>query len=348
MANPIAPSSLTEGRTIVVRGRVQYSHVMSMIEGEALQRSIQQQRNNGSKFPTDKPHTRIVVENAQVIPADQNNLTLEEQYVQNRFYTSKKNPGVTCFAMDNKSPFLPPVWVPQNANDLSEGYVQLTEPEGELDNGLDVSLILETFRSGDNPNRGVGLNSIVVHEAVRYYSNSSLDRDHLAKMGIVLNGPAKTPTYNINAPANDAAQGQGQNQAQGQYSQDGLPTPNIGQQSQPQQGFQGQQPQQGFQGQQGFTPQGQPIQAQQNQPQQFQQQGQGQGFQNQQGQQAPQHNQTAFDPAALPQFQGQGQQGQAQQGQAQQGQNQQGGFDPETSDPWAPVNPNAHQPGIAF
>lgn len=335
MANPIAPSSLTEGRTIVVRGRVQYSHVMSMIEGEALQRSIQQQRNNGSKFPTDKPHTRIVVENAQVIPTDQNNLTLEEQYVQNRFYTSKKNPGVTCFAMDNKSPFLPPVWVPQNANDLSEGYVQLTEPEGELDNGLDVSLILETFRSGDNPNRGVGLNSIVVHEAVRYYSNSSLDRDHLAKMGIVLNGPAKTPTYNINAPANDAAQGQAQAQAQaqGQYSQDGLPTPNIGQQSQPQhnQGFQGQQPQQGFQNQQGFAQQGQPAQAQQNQPQQFQQQ----------GQQAPQHNQTAFDPAALPQFQGQ-------QNQPQQGQNQQGGFDPETSDPWAPVNPNAHQPGIAF
>ena len=132
------------------------------------------------------------------------------------------------FNLDNKSPFLPPVWVPANPANLSEGYVQLTDPEGELDNGLDVSVVMRTFKAGNNANLGLGLDSVIVHEAPRYYSNNRVDRDKLAALGIVFNSNPVNPTYNL-APQADNAQQQDQAQSAPAYTDNqGLPTPGIG------------------------------------------------------------------------------------------------------------------------
>lgn len=321
---------LNEGQTVVVRGKLEYSRLMSLISGEELARSIAQQRQNGVTYPTTKEHTRVVLRDVQVVNADQNNPTLEEQYVQQKCYNSKKNPEKgLMFSLDNKSPFLPPIWVPTNPQNLSEGYTQLSDPEGELDNGLDVSLVLETFKAGANANLGLGLASVVVNEAPRYYSNNRVDRDKLAAMGIVFNSNPVTPTYNL-APVEQNATEQS---APAYTNEQGLPAPGIGQggqqQAQPQQAPQ--QPTQN-QGQQSnayaFPQAGQP---QQNQPQ-APAQNQGQAQSNpyafpQAAQSQPQQNQQA------PQNQSDPWGGQPQQP-AQPQQNPNSAFQQPQTDPW--------------
>lgn len=316
----IKAHQLTEGQTVVLRGKLEYSRLMSMIDGEELQRRIAQQRQLGSMYITDKPHTTVTLRGVQVIYSDPNNPTVEEQYVAQKCYNSKKHPDKgLMFNLDNKSPFLPPVWVPANPANLAEGYVQLTDPEGELDSGLDISLILTTFKAGNNANLGLGLDSVVVNEEPRYYSNNRVDRDKLAALGIVFNSNPVNPSYNV---APQAETQQTDQPAPAYTDNQGLPTPGIGngpsahaqapaQQAQPQ-------PQQNQAPAQAAA---QPQVQQQVQPQQ----------------QAPQNNQYAFPQQgqpqqAQPQPQAQPQNQYAFPQQAQQGQPQQ---------PQPQVNPNS-------
>lgn len=314
----IKAHQLKEDQTIVVRGKLEYSRLMSMIDGEELQRRIAQQRQIGSMYFTDKPHTTITLRGVQVVYSDPNNPTVEEQYVAQKCYNSKKHPDKgLMFNLDNKSPFLPPVWVPSNPANLAEGYVQLTDPEGELDNGLDISLIMTTFKAGNNANLGLGLTAVVVNEEPRYYSNNRVDRDKLAALGIVFNSNPVNPNYNL---APQAESQQADQPAPAYTDNQGLPTPGIG--NGPSAQPQAQQPQ--TQPQLNQTPAApQPQVQQQVQPQQ---------------QQAPQNNQYAFpqqgqaqpqqqvQPQAQPQnqyaFPQQGQQMQNPQAQAQQPQPQ--------------------------
>lgn len=261
----IKAHQLTEDQTIVVRGKLEYSRLMSMIEGAELQRRIAQQRQIGAMYITDKPHTTITIREAQVQYTDPNNPSIEEQYVAQKCYNSKKHPEKgLMFNLDNKSPFLPPIWIPANPANLSEGYVQLTDPEGELDSGLDVSVVLTTFKSGNNANLGLGLDSVIVHEAPRYYSNNRVDRDKLAALGIVFNSNPVNPSYNL-APQADAQQDQGQS-APAYTDNQGLPTPGIG--AAPQAPVQPQQNQAPQTNQYAFPQQNQYAFPQQNQVQQ--------------------------------------------------------------------------------
>ena len=278
----IKAHQLTEGQTIVIRGTLEYSRLMSLISGEELQRSIAQQRQMGVTYPTTKDHTRVVLRDAQVLYADPNNPTAEEQYASQKLYQSKKNPEKgMMYSHDNKSPFLPPIWIPSNPANLSEGYVQLTDPEGELDNGLNVSVVLETFKYGDNPNVGMGLTSVIVNEEPRYYTNNRVDRDKLAALGIVFNSNPVTPSYNV-APQAEAQQ---TDQPAPAYTDNqGLPTPGIGNGPSAQAPAQQAQPQ----------PQQNQVPAQAAPQPQVQQQVQPQ-------QQAPQNNQYAFPQQGQPQ-----------------------------------------------
>ena len=302
----IKAHQLTEGQTVVIRGTLEYSRLMSLISGDELQRSIAQQRQMGVTYPTTKEHTRVVLRDAQVLYADPNNPTAEEQYASQKLYQSKKNPEKgMMYSHDNKSPFLPPIWIPSNPANLSEGYVQLTDPEGELDNGLNVSVVLETFKYGDNPNVGLGLTSVIVNEEPRYYTNNRVDRDKLAALGIVFNSNPVTPSYNV-APQAEAQQ---TDQPAPAYTDNqGLPTPGIGNgpsaqapaQAAPQPQVQQQvQPQQQApqNNQYAFPQQGQPQQAQPQPQAQPQAQPQNQYAFPQQAQQAqPQQPQPQVNP----------------------------------------------------
>lgn len=171
MSNPINRNQLKAGVYVWVKGQVTFSRITKFIEGEALQKENQRRANRGL-IPANRPYTTISISNAQIIPKNTSGLNMEEQYVQNKFYTKADAPNVFHYAFENKSPYLPRVCVLKEGTKNS--YVQIN-PEGELDNGLNVILIMETFASKQYGNTiGLGLNQIMVTEPIRYYSGASV------------------------------------------------------------------------------------------------------------------------------------------------------------------------------
>lgn len=199
MANnrQVDADQLKEGTTILVNGLVSYSRVISLIDGEERER-----RNQKRKHKILYPYTNLSISNATVQPVSQdpNNLTLEELFVQERRYASKKedNQGKGLFySIDNKSKNLPLIWTPGE-----NGYVQVEKPEGELAVGLNVTLVLETYKPRDNENRGIALRHILVNEPIRY--QTGFDTDALASRGIVFATPPKQMVGEAPAPADDS------------------------------------------------------------------------------------------------------------------------------------------------
>lgn len=182
----IAAERLRENQTILVTGKVTFSHITRQRTGDNLRRHVEAQRNRGQLYPTNVPHTNITLTDAQVLYADQNAPSDEEKFVaEKQVYTSKtgQNAGKTGYGIDDKSNFLPPVFVKGEDGN----YSQIT-PEGELDAGLDVTLVLRTFKPKEYEKRGVGLQQILVNEPIRYYSNQA-NAQALAAHGITISGP---------------------------------------------------------------------------------------------------------------------------------------------------------------
>lgn len=184
----IAAENIRPNQTILVRGKLTFSRLASLIDGDELQRRIAQQRQRGSLYPVDKPHTTISVVDAKVLAEDPNNPTLEEQYVAERTYTVGKgeNTGKRGFNIDDKSRSLPVILEP---NPDKEGTYRQVILESDLASNLDVTLVLETFDSG-HPKKGLGLAQVVVNEPVKYYA-SGVDTQALAARGIVIEGGVK-------------------------------------------------------------------------------------------------------------------------------------------------------------
>lgn len=181
---------LREGQHILVQGTISFSRLAALIEGEALQRSIQQATARGALYPTKVPHTTVSLVDAQVLPADANAITPEEQFVFEKIFAIKSgdNAGKPGFSIDNKSNYLPTVLEmdPDNAGE----YRQLVL-ERDLATGMSVILVLETFKQGDYAKRGLGLQQVILQEPVRYYS-SGFDASALSARGIIVNGPVRS------------------------------------------------------------------------------------------------------------------------------------------------------------
>lgn len=274
MANhQVDSTSLTPGKYIFLKGRVMYSRIASQFTQEEVRKRDEQarQRNPRSK-DVGKPHTTISIGNVEVLAesGDANNLTTEEFFVRERCYTSKAKDfeGSLAYSINDKSPNLPPVL---ERND--DGSYQQLKLEGELDKGLEVILVIETYEPKSNPGtRGTAISQILLQEPVRYYSNAgSVDPTVLEARGIVIKGPIQQ----IKASEADPQV------SQASVQQDGMsfPAP-VSEQPQPQ--FQNQAPQ----------VQPQVPQQQQQAPQQVQQP----QFQNQapQPNQAPQQTNQGF------------------------------------------------------
>ncbi|MFF2053832.1 hypothetical protein ACFVU2_19665 [Leifsonia sp. NPDC058194] len=200
----IPAERLREGHQILVRGKISFSRLAALIEGEALARSIEQARKRGSLYPTDVPHTTVNLVDAVVLYADAQNPSLEEQFVAEKVYAVKtgENAGKQGYGIDNKSTFLPTILEmdPENAGQ----YRQLVL-ERDLASGIDVTLVLQTFKSKKGYAKGgVGLQQVVLNEPVRYYASAGLDTSALAARGIVVNGPIKSVAA-AEAPVNSAA-----------------------------------------------------------------------------------------------------------------------------------------------
>ena len=186
----IPAERLREGQQILVRGRVSFSRLARLVEGDDLIKSIEQARKRGANYPTTVPHTTINLVDAVVIPANPADVTPEEQFTHEKIYAVKSgdNVGKNAFSIDNKSSYLPTILEadPENAGQ----YRQLVL-ERDLASGIDVTLVLEVFKPAGYEKRGLGLQQVVLNEAVKYFS-SGVDTAGLAARGIVVNGPIRS------------------------------------------------------------------------------------------------------------------------------------------------------------
>lgn len=181
MAHSIPCTALKPGTFINVYGEVQFCRLTRFLEPDELQK-LQQVR----QFTPDKPFTTITLSNARILPANPNALSKEELYVQESFYQSSKNPG-DHYSIDNKSPNFPRFYQVKVNDDGSIDNTKVSEvpAKAELAKGLKVVLVLRVFKPKNYPNCGIGLDSVIVQEPIRYYGGGNAI-SHLAQMGITV------------------------------------------------------------------------------------------------------------------------------------------------------------------
>lgn len=198
-------NQLTPKTTILIRGKLSYSRLYQHIDGEELKRDQDLNRQRGLQ-PIDKPYTTATVYQSEVQfrnPAGVNDpsmRTAEEQYVWEHQYLSNNSPDMGwCFRAINKSRNLPEIY---QYNPTTQQYdkVVLT---GNMDRGLDVTLVLRIFK-GSMHNNGISLDKVLVNEPIRYFSSADAD---LQAFGIVLNNQtAENSAPTVHAPAQTPTQ----------------------------------------------------------------------------------------------------------------------------------------------
>lgn len=205
MANyAISANQLTEGTSIFIRGKLAFARLTSLIEGAALAASDQRKVQNGMS-PVGKPHTTATITEAEVQFADPANPTVEEQFVSERRYTSKKNPASGAnYSIDSKGTNLPIIAIPSEKGDGT--YDQDTSGQ-ELAQGLDVTLVLRVYKPKNFANRGLSLDQVIMHETPRYYNAGGVASGELAARGIVFNTPPRAVQAQ---PGTDSAVGNGE------------------------------------------------------------------------------------------------------------------------------------------
>lgn len=183
----IPAERLREGQTILVKGFISFSRLARLIEGAELDKRVADGRKRGQLYPTTVPHTTISLIDAAIDFADQAAPTLEEQYVAEKLYAVKNgdNAGKIGFNIDDKSAYLPAVFEP---NPEKAGTHRQVILDSDLASGIPVTLVLNTFGSDKYAKKGLGLQQVILHEPVRYYSQG-VDTSALAARGIVIDGP---------------------------------------------------------------------------------------------------------------------------------------------------------------
>ncbi|QXV57408.1 hypothetical protein [Amycolatopsis sp. TNS106] len=212
----ISASQLTENTTVFIRGKLAFGRLTRPIDGDELARSDQRKIQSGMS-PVGRPHTTVTITEAEVQFADPANPTIEERYVDERRYTSTKNPGTGAnYSIDSKGSNLPIIAIPAAAGD---GTFDQDTSGQELAQGLDVELVLRVYKPEKFANRGLSLSQVIVHEKPRYYNAGGVATSELAARGIVFN----TPPRALQPPAD--ASTSGVSETVGTEIKDGRPMP---------------------------------------------------------------------------------------------------------------------------
>ena len=196
----ISDSQLTVNNYILVRGNIEFSRLLKKIEGDELIKDQRRKMQMGMN-PIDKPYTTIQLTNARIVPLKPGQKSIEETFVEERFYKKTNDPTDTAYhySIINKSPF-PNLFYQAVDGKTTEG--NQIYPEAELANGLDVILVLRVFQAANFGRKSITLHSVIIQEPVRYYVAANTKA--LEDAGIILHNteaPTAQPQAPVAAPA---------------------------------------------------------------------------------------------------------------------------------------------------
>ena len=183
--------------TALVKGTVAYSHIRSLISGEALAKKIAEAkaRSNRAK-PKEVPHFSITLSNPSILVQDPKAPNMLEVAISQRFYTTKN--GVHSVGFDIAGQYCWPIAV----KDPATGQYNEIEPEGELAQGLEVILVMNSYSSSHG--NGVGVNKVLVPGEIKYYRSNGIN-DYLTQLGFPQGTTIERQLPNPNVPAQQPA-----------------------------------------------------------------------------------------------------------------------------------------------
>lgn len=217
---------------IEVSGTLQFSRLLSRIQGEELARFNAQKSARGM-FTKSSPYITFTLENPRVTPTsgDDQKLTKEEFYVHERFYERDNEEGVPTkyysleASVGDKGSL--PIVIKRESNEAKEDgtydYKQVSEPAGEIAPGTPVRIMLEVYKPKSQQNRGLAIRTIAVEDDEIDFLTpnaglTSKQRKDLKARGIIIKGDI-VPTKEASAtPSEEREAGSASTDS------DGLPT----------------------------------------------------------------------------------------------------------------------------
>ena len=219
----ISASQIRPGSTIILRGKIEYARVRSLMGPEDIDKLNETRRANrkpGAPFyPLDrnKPITRLSLSNVEVVfKSPDGKPDLEEYYVYERLFQTPEKPELgNRWGIDNKGNRLPVLLKVVNgqAVQITDNEIPASTMSMPTEPARDqlVTVVLNVYSSGMNANNGIGLQTIIFDGEPEWFTggNSAVNNNALAALGITLSGPIvaqegvvmNEPTQQAAAPA---------------------------------------------------------------------------------------------------------------------------------------------------
>lgn len=199
----ITASQIRPGSTIILRGKIEYARVRSLMGPEDIDKLNETRRANrkpGAPFyPLDrnKPLTRLSLSNVEVVfKSPDGKPDLEEYYVYERLFQTPDKPELgNRWSIDNKGNRLPVLLkvVDGKAVQITDNEIPASTMSMPTEPARDqlVTVVLNVYSSGMNANNGIGLQTIIFDGEPEWFSggNSAVNNNALAALGITLSGP---------------------------------------------------------------------------------------------------------------------------------------------------------------
>lgn len=223
MAHQISASQIRPGSTIILRGKIEYARVRSLMGPEdidKLNETRRAKRKPGAPFyPLDrnKPLTRLSLSNVEVVfKSPDGQPDLEEYYVYERLFQTPDKPELgNRWSIDNKGNRLPVLLkvVDGKAVQITDDEIPASTMSMPTEPARDqlVTVVLNVYSSGMNANNGIGLQTIIFDGEPEWFTggNSAVNNNALAALGITLSGPivaqegvvVNEPAQQVAAPA---------------------------------------------------------------------------------------------------------------------------------------------------
>lgn len=220
MAHQISASQIRPGSTIILRGKIEYARVRSLMGPEdidKLNETRRAKRKPGAPFyPLDrnKPLTRLSLSNVEVVfKSPDGQPDLEEYYVYERLFQTPDKPELgNRWSIDNKGNRLPVLLkvVDGKAVQITDDEIPASTMSMPTEPARDqlVTVVLNVYSSGMNANNGIGLQTIIFDGEPEWFTggNSAVNNNALAALGITLSGPIVAQEgVVVNEPAQQVA-----------------------------------------------------------------------------------------------------------------------------------------------